>query len=755
MCSKTAPEMTCHNDNASASGELRHPSDSQTWKVFDEEHPDFSSEPRNVRLGLASDGFQPFGSGRASYSIWPVILIPYNVSPTTCMDSSNFILSMLIPGPKSPGDSIDVYLQPLIDELMTLWNIGVLTYDASLSGYFNMRAALLWTINDFPAYANLSGWSTKGKLACPCCNKNTSSTRLVHGKKECYMGHRRFLPHNHRWRRLTDEFDGHTELRPTPEILSGQELYSQARDLKGICLSKYRPVKTRISHEQRGDNWNKLSIFFELPYWKSIYLRHNLDVMHIEKNICDSLFGTIMDISEKTKDGLAARRDLELLNIKPSLHPVEVDGVLVCPPAPYTLSSEQKKRVCEFLKDVRMPEGFCSNIAGCVNVAEKKISGLKSHDCHILLQYLLPLATRSLLSDDVYETVVKLSNFFRLLCQKKLDRETLADLHEDIILILCKLETIFPHAFFDIMVHLPVHLALEAVLGGPVQYRWMYPVEQYMRTLKTFLRNKNHPEASICESYLLHESMSLCARYLEANETSTVPNSDISIFSTLEDCSIKTPYTYPQGDWERAHVYILKNCPEADPYYREFMSAFGTQQISGPEFDRLYLNYFKTRVTELRDTSQSTLSLQILASGPTHHASKCNSCKINGYKFNTEQHDAGLTTQNCGVLVIGNDGTDIINYYGVLTDIIDVQYFGSKQVIVFKCRWFDVLSPNRGIKVDKYGFESVNINRTIRTQNHDPFVLASQAHQVFYVTDMASRPGWKIVTRIPPRYTSI
>ena len=185
------------------------------------------------------------------------------------------------------------------------------------------------------------------------------------------------------------------------------------------------------------------------------------------------------------------------------------------------------------------------------------------------------------------------------------------------------------------------------------------------------------------------------------------------------------------------------------------MRDLGTQQISGPECDRLYLNYFRTKVTELRDTTERTISLQILANGPTLYATKCNSCKINGYKFNTEQHDVGLTTQNCGVLVIGNNGTATINYYGVLTDIIEVQYLGGKRVIVFKCRWFDVLSPNRGIKEDKYGIESVNINRTIRTQNHDPFVLASQAHQVFYVTDMASRPAWKIVTRIPPRYTSI
>ena len=52
-----------------------------------------------------------------------------------------------------------------------------------------MRAAIIWTINDFLAYAMLSGWSTKGKFACPHCTYDTMSTRLKNGHKECYLGH--------------------------------------------------------------------------------------------------------------------------------------------------------------------------------------------------------------------------------------------------------------------------------------------------------------------------------------------------------------------------------------------------------------------------------------------------------------------------------------------------------------------------------------------------------------------------------------
>ena len=77
-------------------------------------------------------------------------------------------LSLLIHGPKSPGKNIDIYLEPLIDELKQLWADGVETYDSHKKQNFQMRAALMWTINDFPAYGMLSGWSTHGLLACPC-----------------------------------------------------------------------------------------------------------------------------------------------------------------------------------------------------------------------------------------------------------------------------------------------------------------------------------------------------------------------------------------------------------------------------------------------------------------------------------------------------------------------------------------------------------------------------------------------------------
>lgn len=188
---KTSDDMRWHEEARTKDGKLRHPADGEAWKNFNDRHPEFAKDARNVRIGLASDGFNPFGNQNLKHSTWPVMLVPYNLPPWICMKQTSFMLSMIIPGPDSPGNDIDVYLQPLIDELLILWD-GVETFDASSRKEFHLRAALLWTINDFPALAYLSGWSTGGTYACPSCGPATKSFRLKHGKKSCYMGHRRW-----------------------------------------------------------------------------------------------------------------------------------------------------------------------------------------------------------------------------------------------------------------------------------------------------------------------------------------------------------------------------------------------------------------------------------------------------------------------------------------------------------------------------------------------------------------------------------
>ena len=121
-------------------------------------------------------------------------------------------------------------------------------------------------------------------------------------------------------------------------------------------------------------------IWFQLPYWKDLMLRHNFDVMHIGKNVSESLINTFLGTTEKSKDNLNSRLDLQALGIRSDLHPVEVDDQFYLPPAPYTMSPDEKKLFCEILKGVKFPDGYASNIRHNIHVNEKKIFGLKSHE---------------------------------------------------------------------------------------------------------------------------------------------------------------------------------------------------------------------------------------------------------------------------------------------------------------------------------------------------------------------------------------
>nr|GFA15967.1 reverse transcriptase domain-containing protein [Tanacetum cinerariifolium] len=124
--------------------------------------------------GLAADGFNPFGNLSQAYSMWLMILTTYNLPSWLCMKESSFMLTLLIPGPKSLSKDIDVYLRPLIDDLKDLWALkGVEAIDVATGQKFNMRAMVLWTIDDFPTRSSLSGWSEQGYKACLTCNKDT------------------------------------------------------------------------------------------------------------------------------------------------------------------------------------------------------------------------------------------------------------------------------------------------------------------------------------------------------------------------------------------------------------------------------------------------------------------------------------------------------------------------------------------------------------------------------------------------------
>ena len=93
------------------------------------------------------------------------------------------MLSVLIPGPKQPGNDIDVYLEPLVQDLLKLWETSVEVRDACKKEYFNLRALLFCTIHDYKGLGNIAGLSTQGYKACYICQENTNSRYLKNSRK--------------------------------------------------------------------------------------------------------------------------------------------------------------------------------------------------------------------------------------------------------------------------------------------------------------------------------------------------------------------------------------------------------------------------------------------------------------------------------------------------------------------------------------------------------------------------------------------
>ena len=107
--------------------------------------------------------------------------------------------------------------------------------------------------------------------------------------------------------------------------------------------------------------------------------------------------------------------------------------------------------------------------------------------------------------------------FLRDLCSRTLQKSRVQILKQNIVLIICNLEKIFPSSFFDVMEHLPIHLPYEAELGGPVQYRWMYPFERFFKKLKGKAKNKRYAAGSIVESYINDEISYFSEHYFADN----------------------------------------------------------------------------------------------------------------------------------------------------------------------------------------------------------------------------------------------
>ena len=288
--------------------------------------------------------------------------------------------------------------------------------------------------------------------------------------------------------------------------------------------------------------------------WQDLLIRHLLDVMHIEKNITESLIKFL----EGTKDTVKVRQDLKVRNQQPHLW-AKADskkaGKFIKPMAPYVLSKEEKQT---FHARLRFPSGYAAAFKKHVKHKTKVLGGMKSHDYHIMMQHVLPVCLRGLLPQAVRMTIIQLSHVFRRICTRVWDPADLPGLRKDVSATLCQLEMHFPPAFFDVMTHLLVHLVDELDICGPVHARWMYPMERYLKLLKNHVRTMFRPEASMANGYINDETLGYVAEYMDVRPKMwDADEKDDVGGEVLQGARKQMRISVAQRDV--AHLYVLRN----------------------------------------------------------------------------------------------------------------------------------------------------------------------------------------------------
>jgi len=174
--------------------------------------------------------------------------------------------------------------------------------------------------------------------------------------------------------------------------------------------------------------------------------------MHVEKNVCDSVIGILLNITSKSKDGVKTRKYLVEMGICKQLAPEQKGQNIFLPPAFHILSRKEKIDLCQYLSGIKVPSGYSSNIQNLVSTKYLKLVDLKSHDCHALMQHLLPIPIRFVLPQHVRHAITRLYFFFNAICSKIINPTQLKELQKDVVVTMCQLEIYFSPSFFDIMV---------------------------------------------------------------------------------------------------------------------------------------------------------------------------------------------------------------------------------------------------------------------------------------------------------------
>ena len=207
---------------------------------------------------------------------------------------------------------------------------------------------------------------------------------------------------------------------------------------------------------------------------------------------------------------------------------------------------------------MKVPSSFSSNIKGIINMAEKKFQNLKSHDCHVIMTQLLPVALRGLLPENVRLAIVKLCAFLNAISQKVIDLEILPRFRSDLVQCVVSFKLVFPPSFFNIMTHVLVHLVDEIAVLGPVFLQNMFPFERFMGVLKKYVCNRARPEGSISTGHQTEEVIGFCVDFIPDLKKIGLPQSRyegrLTRKGTLGEDSI---ICRDEHSWTQAHYTVL------------------------------------------------------------------------------------------------------------------------------------------------------------------------------------------------------
>ncbi|CAM8999586.1 unnamed protein product [Rhodiola kirilowii] len=281
----------------------------------------------------------------------------------------------------------------------------------------------------------------------------------------------------------------------------------------------------------------------------------------------------------------------------------------------------------------------------------------------------------------------------------------------------------------------------------------MYPIERQLCEYMRSVRNTRYPEGCIAEQYITHECVLYCKLYM--NDATEMDSSNearlyvLNVYSPLITVSGHRPrIKLSKKQLDMMHWCVVEHCVQAKRYIERHAEKFEFEcpNISKKERVKHFLTYFRGWMDILEREQSDSYSTELHSLSRMPQAYSCHSqCNVNGVKFVVWERDRKKTTQNSGVMVEDGD----LTYYGIIRNIIQLQYANGMPVFVFDCTWFNTDPKDRGSTKRDYGLLSVD---TSTTWYEDwPYCIATTARQVFYLDDLKAGDNWKVVNVVSHR----